>query len=216
MTRPHAYQIPARERPRLVACVRTACSRFVGLAEDLDEHGRVLNNQGRDIDKLRRIAGVGRIGGNGAFCAVGGSAGIKTGFETFGTPVPFELSAGARELARNIGDWGAYIVERQQWTRWGSYKGPLSEKDIRRRALGIAWHRGKEETWMQHFEVPDDFDAATDTLWTWSANVAPKGADRDALLTAGFLCPPGRAVYHRRTHPHGSWRRRLYAIVGLP
>jgi len=195
----------------LTEAIRAAASRLEGWGE---EPGR--NNRGQQIDELRRIAGVGEVGGAGAWCAVAASAACVLGAAAAGLRLPFAPSPGAAALTRACGVAGSYVVAPQPWYRWGSYRGEV-DADALSDALLIAWRRGGDnprQRWQAHVELIVGYEGANDVLITWAGNVEPKGEARELLVSHGIAVYPGQAIYHLRVHERGAWRSRLYAVAG--
>ena len=214
--RPHVFSMPASARQPwwavVVQATRDAAKGMEGTGEAPGQ-----NNSGPDVDGMRLIAGVGTVGGGGSWCAVGCSAAAVIGVTAVPMMVPFELHAGASKLARNAGEAGHFVIEPQRWSMFCRYKGALDEEALRR-AIFIAWRRGgpdPSDRWKAHVEIPTgEYDAGTDTLWTWAPNVVPKGAARADLIARGFVLHKGQALWHRREHRNGAWRPRLLAVAG--
>ena len=203
-----------------VRAVRAAAASWEGRGEAAG-----TNNRGADIDELLAIAGVGQRDEDGhslggAWCGVGASAMLALGAHAMGwSRPPMELHAGAKKLARNVGEWGRYVVEPRGWTLLGggTYRGEL-DVELMAAALVIASHRGttRERAWQGHVEIVERYDPGTDTLITRAPNVAPVRAVRKRLIAAGHVLAPRQAVWHTRVHSAGSWRPKLYAIAAAP
>jgi len=203
-----------------VRAVRAAAASWVGRGEAAG-----TNNRGADIDELLAIAGVGQRDEDGhslggAWCGVGASAMLVLGAHAMGwSRAPMELHAGAKRLARNVGEWGRYVVAPRGWTLLGggTYRGEL-DVELMAVALAVVWHRGttRETSWQGHVEIPERYDREADTLITRAPNVAPRPHTRKRLIAAGHVLAPRQAVWHTRVHSAGSWRRKLYAIAAAP
>jgi hypothetical protein len=216
--------IAPREPPHLgleyVRAVRAAAASWEGRGEIAGS-----NNRGPAIDEMLAIAGVGQRDEDGhslggAWCGVGASAMLALGARAMGwARPPMELHAGAKRLARNVGEWGRYVVRPRGWTLLGggTYRGEL-DVELMAVALAVVWHRGttRETSWQGHVEIPERYDPETDTLVTRAPNVAPRRAVRKRLIAAGHVLVPGQAVWHLRGHSAGSWRRKLYGIAAAP
>jgi len=215
-----------------VRAVRAAAASWEGRGEAAG-----TNNRGADIDELLAIAGVGQRDEDGhslggAWCGVGASAMLALGAHAMGwSRPPMELHAGAKKLARNVGEWGRYVVAPRGWTLLGggTYRGEL-DAELMAVALAGAWHRGttRERAWQGHVEIVLFYAAQpvvhpvygplpADTLVTWAPNVVPSGRSREHVIaTTGVTPAPGQALAHVRYHESGSWRWRLYAIAAAP
>ncbi len=146
------------------------------------------NNRGPDVDRYRAGARVGGIGGSGAWCAAFVSYCLRWAAAELRISLPFETSAGAKRLIKNVRDSaGAEVMNVNAWC---NTLHPLPG------AL-VCWHRG----------------ILSPLGWGWQGHIGflkRWEADGDRLVTIEGNRGPLVGEY---AYPNGLWRKRLFMVV---
>lgn len=101
------------------------------------------------------------LGTSDSWCAAFVSACYRRAAGDLGIALPFETSAGAKRLARNIAAAGSKLDPVMIGPRVAPPAGSI-----------ICWHRGLG--WTGHVGIIESYVAATDTLFTVEGNRGPK------------------------------------------
>jgi hypothetical protein len=149
--------------------------------------GEVANNWGPDVFEYRRTDGTGRkVTTRGAWCASSASSILRKSAKRIHMATPFETSRGARRLVRNA------LAHPEGFDA-------LDSEYVRESVGGlVCW---KRRGWRGHIEYWYDYCPHRDTLYTVGGNHRKPGEKL--------------AYMNEFSYPAGSWRKRLYKIVGF-
>lgn len=146
------------------------------------------NNRGPHVDRYREQGRTGGVGGDGAWCAAFVSYCYRRAAAELRCSLPFETSAGAKRLIKNLGGCkaGSFIDPVLFAPNLGPVGGSL-----------ICWHRGALGAldWRGHIGFVVGYDGDTDTIVTVEGNKRP--------------------VVDRFTYPNGVWRKRVFRLAAL-